>query len=199
MKVHLKPEFELTNQACIAATGQTVDHWIVELEAHRADFSGRREAIQWLHEPCRKHLWWPTTLWVEYESRHGILQKDGKPEGFHICSTKTISAPLTAVYAAFDLAGLVPWFTPSTTPGGDAEGNSIELVRARENKDIRWKWYTAGVAEPTEVEIQLSEKAGKVGLIVNHKRIPNRAEADGLRAAWAVALNALKAQLEGKA
>jgi hypothetical protein len=45
--------------------------------------------------------------------------------------------------------------------------------------------------------VQFQDKGkGKTGLLVNHTRIQNRDEADGLRAAWAQALNQLKATCE---
>ena len=53
------------------------------------------------------------------------------------------------------------------------------------------------MSTPTQVDVQFQDKGkGKTGLLVNHTRIQTREEADGLRAAWAKALDQLKAVCE---
>jgi len=53
------------------------------------------------------------------------------------------------------------------------------------------------MSSPTQVDVQFQDKGkGKTGLLVNHTRIQTRAEADSLRAAWASALDQLKALCE---
>ena len=38
-----------------------------------------------------KNVWWPTTIWVEYERTKGVvIKKDGLIDGFNICVTTTI-------------------------------------------------------------------------------------------------------------
>ena len=47
------------------------------------------------------------------------------------------------------------------------------------------------------VDVTFQDKGkGKTGLMLNHHRIQNRPEADGLRAAWSAAFDRLKAMLE---
>jgi hypothetical protein len=48
-----------------------------------------------------------------------------------------------------------------------------------------------------QIDVQFQDKGkGKTGLLVNLSRIQTRAEADGLRVAWAEALDRLKAVCE---
>lgn len=44
--------------------------------------------------------------------------------------------------------------------------------------------------------MSVADKAGKTYLLINHDRIQTKAEADGLRNAWAEAVNWLKALVE---
>jgi hypothetical protein len=45
-------------------------------------------------------------------------------------------------------------------------------------------------------DLKITEKGGVSSLVLNHERIQDRGEADGLRAGWGVALTSLKELLE---
>ena len=200
MKIELTPDFPVTEDACQAATGRTIASWIEALEGQGDACKSRREAINWLVPQMKKDYWWATTVWVEMERRKGIVKKDGRGEGYNICSTKTVSAPLSTVFAAFAGPGELTWF------GGRAEadhslksseGHAGQAIRVRADKDLRYAWQTAGMPDPTEVDVMFAEKGGKTGITLNHNRIQTREEADGLRRAWGEALSRLKTELEG--
>lgn len=180
MAITLKSDFPVTNEACMAATGKTFDEWVEAIGGNSEIANRRRDAILWIvgSERSAEAVWWATTIWVEYEKRIGRVQKDGRPEGYHICSTKSISAPIDKVQKAL-------------------EGEFASITRVRDGKDIRATWRTEGTAGDTEVEVQLAQAGPKVGITLNHKRIPERDEADGARAYWSERLVALKAKLEG--
>ena len=160
----------------------------------------RRDAIQLVYDAMGrgKDVWWPTTIWVEFERSKGIVKKDGRPEGYNICCTKGFKLtpaelfPHFATEAAF--AAWVPGWKGAVKEGtaftcGDATG---EVGRIRPEKDIRMTWNSPGYP-PTEIEIQFNVTAGKLIINFYHKRIGTRAEADGLRRAWGGALDRLKA------
>ncbi len=152
-----------------------------------------------------KDAWWSTTVWVEYERAKGIVnKKDGRIEGYNICVTKTVAASVANVYSAFTMsAQLSKWFGAGVTAqakvGGqfqDKDGNSGEFLRVRPNKELRFTW-TGGNADTTQVDVAFADKGkGKTGITLTHNRIQTRAEADGLRAAWGLAFDRLKSQLE---
>jgi hypothetical protein len=78
------------------------------------------------------------------------------------------------------------------------DGDKGAFLRIRKNKDIRMTFENAAFSTPTQVDAQFQDKGkGKTQLMVNHSRIQTRAEADGLRAAWAEALDQLKGMCEG--
>ena len=200
----LKSEQPVTNEGAKAATGKTLDQWFAELDKLDGLKLGRREINTRLNA-LKLDPWWCTTIAVEYERHHDVRKKDGLLEGYFICSTKTISAPPADVFkACANAADLSRWFgagTKADVKDGSTyenkDGDKGSFLRVRENKDIRMTFENGGFSAPTQVDIQFQDKGkGKTGLLVNHTRIQTRAEADSLRAAWAGALDRLKALCE---
>jgi hypothetical protein len=180
MNIELRSDYPVTNEACQAATGKTFDQWSADLKG-RPELEGkRRDGINWLADQIGRSVeqfWWCTTIWVEHEKRIGKVAKDGRAEGYGICSTKTIAAPVDKVQNA--LAAI-----------------SGEVSRIREGKDIRAKWRSNGSDDESEIETMFVSNNGKTGVTLNHKRIQSREEADGLRRHWSTTLDALKKELE---
>jgi len=209
MKVEYTSDFPVTDAACKKATGKRLKEWFAELDAKPELNQKRRDAVTWIYETIgvrSRDVWWPTTIWVEYERAHKVVnKKDGRAEGYNICSTKTISAPVADVYAAWtDPKKLTQWFGSGVkadpTDGGtwdDGDGNSGEYLRVRSGKDLRCTFHHADAEAPTLVDVAIADKGkGKTGLTLTHQRIQNRPEADGLRNAWSQALDRLKQFLE---
>jgi hypothetical protein len=182
MEIELRPDCPITDEACREATGKTFLEWSKELEG-KPEFEGkRREAINWLWDQTGRspsQAWWGTTIYVEHERRLGKVQKDGRPEGYNICVTKSVKASVDKVLSA--IVASIP---------------AERVVRVREGKDLKATWHTAGVGAPTEIEATVKETDGKVAIAVMHKRIDTREEADGLRRAWQVRLDEIKKSLE---
>ncbi|MFM9872484.1 MAG: SRPBCC domain-containing protein [Fimbriimonadaceae bacterium] len=192
MKVELKPDFEISDAACKAAMGKTLGEWFAWIDQECAGM-GRRDTIQAVYNATGRgaDLWWPTTIWVEYEASKGIVKKDGLAEGYTICSTKTIAAPVDAIYA------LMAGSAKEGDAYSDPDGNSGEWLRLRPGKDVRLNWKTAGVETGTMVDCTFVDKGkGKTLATLTHSKIQSRAEADGLRNAWGGFFTDLKAGLE---
>jgi len=207
MKYKLEAEQTLSDAGCQAATGKTLTEWFALLDAREALKDGRRNTVMHLYEQMGRNDWWATTIAVEYEKQAGaVVKKDGLPEGYGICVTKTIAAPLEQVYKAWTDSALASrWLgagmQAEVKDGGayrNADGDCGKFLRVRENKDLRLSWENPAFSAPSLVDMALSDKGGgKTGLLLNHTRIQTRPEADGLRAAWGEAFNKLKAMLEG--
>ena len=209
MQVEYKSDFPVTEAACKKGTGRTLKEWFAALDGRPDLNRKRREAVSWIYDSLgakSTEVWWPTTIWVEYERAHKVVhKKDGRAEGYNICSTKTIAAQVADVYAAWTDAGaLAQWFGTKVqvdvTDGGkwaDGDGNSGEYLRVRLNKDLRFTFHHADAEAPTLVDVMVADKGkGKTGLTLTHQRIQNRREADGLRHAWSQAFDRLKQHLE---
>ena len=204
MKCTLKADHPVTNEAAKAATGKTLDQWFSELDQADGLKLGRREINSRLNAQ-KLDPWWCTTIAVEYEKHHDVRKKDGLFEGYFVCATKTIGAAPADVFKAWaNGAELSKWFGGGTKAdvkdGGtfqNKDGDSGTFLRVRQNKDLRLTFENTGLSAPTQVDVQFQDKGkGKTGLLVNHTRIQTRDEADGLRAAWAQALEQLKANCE---
>jgi hypothetical protein len=183
MKVVNQPDFPFEDAACKAATGKTIGEWYSEFDAMDALAKGRRETTNHVYNQ-NKDAWWATTLTVEYEKHKGQTKKDGLPEGYSICCTKTISAPVAQTLAE----------------GGEIacqSGCKGAFSRIRPNKDLRFSWEHPGCSAPMTVDVQFQNNKGKTLMNVMTSRIQTRAEADGLRNAWSEALTRLKSLAEG--
>lgn len=197
---------EPTDTACKEATRKTLAQWFTHLDGLGGPAKGRRELMQALLSVEKLDEWWATTLVVEYERARGVHEKDGKPKGYSLCSTKTIAAPLERVFAAFGAAeDLDRWLGPKTKvlfqDGGtlvNGDGDRATFTRIRAQKDLRLTWEHATRAPGSQVEVLFADKGkGKTGLTLNHTRIQARRDADELRAGWSAAFDALKQHLEG--
>jgi len=204
MEKTLKSDQPVTNEAAKAATGKTMDQWFAELDKVDGLKLGRREINNRLNAQ-KVDVWWCSTIAVEYEKHHDVRKKDGLFEGYFVCATKTIAAPPSEVFGAWSSgAELSKWFGDGTKAevkdGGsyeNKEGDKGKFLRVRQDKDIRMTFESVGLSAPTQVDAQFQDKGkGKTGVLVNHTRIQTREEADGLRAAWAQALDQLKATCE---
>jgi uncharacterized protein YndB with AHSA1/START domain len=200
VKYKLESDHPITDAAAKAATGKTLAQLFAEL--YKLDgLKLGRGCIGKLLLAQKVDPWWITTISVEYEKHHDVRKKDGLYEGYFVCSTKTIAAPVAQVYAAWTSnESLGQWFGAGTNAevkdGGKYEnkdGDKGFFLRVRANKDVRLTFENPAFSAPTQVDVQFQDKGnGKTGLTLNHTRIQTRGEADGLRAAWAEALEHLK-------
>ena len=203
MKVVNKSDFPVTDAACKSATGKALKQWFKTLDDQDGLKNGRRESTQEIYSQ-HADPWWPTTIYVEYEAHHGVKKKDGLAEGYTICVTKTISAPVDKVYKVWTSG---PGFAEIFGDGGkqtvkDSGTLSCQagcrgtFTRVRPNKDLRFTWEHPGCTAPMQVDVQFQDAKGKCLMNVMTSRIQTRAESDGLRNAWTEALNRLKSLCE---
>lgn len=197
---------DVTDSSAREKTGKTLKQWFALLDESGGIAKGRRELVNHLFAAHKLDEWWATTVVVEYERAKGALEKDGKPKGYSICSTKTVAAPLERVFAAFGEAkDLDRWLGARTMvefkDGGalqNGDGDRATFQRIRANKDLRLAWEHERRAPGSQVEVLFAAKgAGKTGITLNHTRIQARRDADELRAGWSAAFEQLKQHLEG--
>jgi len=204
MQVVNKSDFPLTDAACKQATGKTIVQWFTELDGKDGLELGRRECTQHVYTKC-EDLWWATTIAVEYEAHHQLKKKDGLPEGYTICVTKSIKAPVKVAYETWtDPARFAEMFGDRGKQAVEVDGRincqagcQGTFTRIRPNKDLRFTWQHTGCSGPMQVDVQFQDNKGKCLMNVMTSRIQSRAEADGLRSAWTAALERLKSMCEG--
>lgn len=190
---------EVSDKSSEAATGRTLREWFAHLDAQGGVAEGRRDLVTHLYSPQELDEWWATTVAVEYD-------KDGRSKGYSICSTKSIAAPVVAVFAAWQGAKQLDlWLGPKTKidfqDGGafsSADGDRGTFPRIGDRKDLRFTWNHASRATGSHVEA-LSAGTGKgtTGVTLNHTRIHSRRDADELRDGRSSAFDALTRVVEG--
>lgn len=204
MKVTFQSKEPVTDDACKKATGKTLAQWFQLLDKNAALEKGRRETVSFIYDDAGKNAWWSVTIAVEYEKHKDIKKKDGLHEGYGVCPTKTIAAPISKIYNFLADSKLFNSWYGAKVDGGVKDGGKFtssdgeygEYLRVRENKDLRLSWNHKNALAPTLVDITFMEKGSKTTIMVNHSRIQTRAEADGLHAAWGEALERLKGMVE---
>lgn len=201
MKVANKPDFAIDDATCQMETGKTLAEWFAVLDEMDALKIGRREAIFRMNQ-IKSDPWWPTTIFVEYERKNGIVKKDGRAEGYTICVTKSINAPVDKVYRIWN-ERLAEWFGDSASQelseGGKFTcqgGTAATFTRIRENKDLRMTWEHPGCTAPMTLDVIFQDNKGKTLMNAMTSRVQTRGETDGLREAWSAALTRLKALVE---
>ncbi|MCB9868452.1 MAG: hypothetical protein H6837_01265 [Planctomycetes bacterium] len=157
---------DLDDTACRDATGKSLTQWFAALDETPGLAAGRRALVQHVYDAVGKDEWWATTIAVEYEKARGQREKDGLPKGYSICSTKTITAPLGTVFAAFgDAVALDAWLGGGTevefTDGGalrDVDGDYLTFTRIRKDKDLRARWDAEDLAHGSQLEVLFADK-----------------------------------------
>ena len=203
MKVTNRSDFPVTDDSCKEATGKTFRQWFKELDKIDGLTQGRRASTQYIYAH-KADPWWPTTIYVEYEAHHDVKKKDGLAEGYNICATKTINAPVDEVYKTWadpkKFAAMFDDEGKQTVEEGGAiscrGGCQGRIIRIRPNKDLRFTWEHKGCTAPMRVDVQFQNNKDKCLMYVMTSRILTRPEADGLRKAWAETLTRLKSLCE---
>jgi uncharacterized protein YndB with AHSA1/START domain len=203
MQVTNKADFSLDDATCKAETGKTFSEWFEVLDSVDGIKIGRRESCVkmgiWSTQP-----WWATTIYVAYEKHKGVVKKDGMAEGYTICVTKNINAPVEKTYATWaDPAKFAEIFGDSAKQSLEEGGTltcdagvKATFTRVRPNKDLRFTWEHPGCTAPLTVDLQFQDNKGKTLMNAMTSRIQTREETDGLRDAWTAVLNKLKAAAE---
>lgn len=206
MIVEAKTDHPQTDEAICAATGKTWNEWFSALDTFGGLEKGRRAIGDHLVGERKVDPYWSSTLVVEYEKARGVTEKDGRPKGYMICVSKTVTASADDAFAAFaDAKALSGWFGKDAKAdfeeGGryeNADGDRGTFKKIRPGKSLVLTWENPREEPGGTVEVKFQPNGKKVAVMVAHDRIQGRAHADGLRRGWGQALDALKARLEGK-
>jgi uncharacterized protein YndB with AHSA1/START domain len=172
-----------SDEAVKKATGRGWEAWFALLDKAGAARMKHPQIALLLHERHGVGDWWCQTLTVGYERARGMREKHQKPDGFQVSGSKTVDVPVSELFKAWHDEGL----------RGRWLGEAIVIRKATPNKSLRVTWVD-GV---TSVDVNLYPKgAGKSLVSLQHSKIPDREEAEALKAMWAARLGVLKETLE---
>jgi uncharacterized protein YndB with AHSA1/START domain len=203
MQIDYASKYEFTDAAVKQATGKDWKGWFAVLDALGAG-AGRKALMDHLLKEHKVDIWWIPTIAIEFEKARGIVEKDGRPKGYSICSTKTIAASPGDVFAAFiDPATPGSWLGSkgklAAAEGGafaTAAGQSGTVKKSAPGKLLRLVWLDPRIGGEQLVELKVTAAGAKTSVVLNHERIQTRGGSDGIREGWSACFDALKKHLE---
>ncbi len=161
-------------------TGRTWPAWVEVLDAAGCAAWPHRDIAAHVHEQLGVPGWWSQTVTVGYERLKG-LREVGQRRGdgtFEASKSKTFPVPVADLYRAFDDPALRErWL-------GDVE---LVVRTANPEKTMRVTW-----PDGTSVELYFVPKGdAKSQVAVQHRKLPDKADAEARKRFWAERLAAL--------
>jgi uncharacterized protein YndB with AHSA1/START domain len=172
---------QMSDAAVQAKTGKTWPEWFAILDAAGAQAMDHKGIVAHLHlHHPELGGWWEQMVTVTYEQARGLRAKHQKADGYQVSASKTVAAPLSAVYAA--------WLD-ETTRASWLPDAAFTVRKATPEKTLRFTW-TDG---QSDVEVRFSSKGEtKSALTVQHSKLANQEEATRMKGYWGEALERLK-------
>src|SRR5437762_764774 len=150
------------SDAVQAKTGRTWTEWIAALdEAGAADWPHKRIA-EHVHEAFGCPGWWSQMVTVGYEQARGLRVKHQTADGFTAGASKTVAAPIAALFRAWtDAKSRAQWLPDAA---------DVTIRSATENKSLRLVW-TDGTSS---IVVQFYPKgAAKSQVTIERRKLKN--------------------------
>lgn len=173
----------VSDDAVKAKTGKKWDEWFKVLDKAGARMMDHEEITLLVQKQAGLSPWWGQLVTVGYEQEHGMRQKHQRGVRYEVDRSKTLAAPVTAVWNAWhDPEVLARWLP----------GAQFEVIKATPHKVLHLKW-----PDGTHVVVMFGERGGKTKMVVSHERVQVSGEVHQLQDYWSAALNRLKDVLAG--
>ena len=178
-------EPRMSDEAVRGKTGHTWEEWLSTLDRAGAASLTHQQIVAHLKGQHRLSDWWCQMITVGYEQAKGLRGKHEKPSGYEIGVSKTISAPLSRLFRAWEDRKIRDkWL----------EDPGFVIRKATPGKSMRITW----VDGKSSVDAGFYAKGdGKSQISVQHGRLDSAREAARLKTYWAAQLGKLKEMLEG--
>jgi uncharacterized protein YndB with AHSA1/START domain len=176
-----------TSDAAVRSkTGKSWQEWFDILDRAGAQEKDHKGIVSYLKENHDISPWWQQHVTVAYEQERGLRQVHEMPDGYQISRSKTIQAPLSLLYSAWQETDLrMKWL-------GEVD---FDIRSSREEKSLRLNWR-----EPDgNVEVDFTSKGpDKSQVTVQHSKLGTPQQAEEMKNYWSQALGRLKEFLEDK-
>jgi len=162
-----------------AKTGHPWDEWVRLLDAAGAASWPHKRIAEFVHEKHGVPGWWTQTVTVGYERIRGIRATGQRRDGSYEASkSRTMPVGVAKLYRAWsDARRRQDWLT----------GTGFKVRKATTDKSVRLDW-----PDGTKVEIYFWPKGdAKSQIVVQHRALASRTDADTMRAYWTERLDAL--------
>ena len=174
----------MSDAAVQKSTGKTWAEWFEILDKAGAKKMNHTQIAAHLRDDLGCSAWWSQMVAVGYERDRGLREKHQKPDGYHISASKTIAAPVSAAYKAWqDAKSRTRWLAKA----------AFTVRTAIPNRSLRITW----VDGKTSVEVTfLAKGASKSQVVVDHRKLADAKAAARMKQHWGAALDRLKCVLE---
>jgi uncharacterized protein YndB with AHSA1/START domain len=168
----------ISDAAIKKATGCTWEKWVFCLDYMGAADMSHRAIAEQIQRTYKTSDWWSQTVTVGYERIKGLRQIGQRLSGaFEATKSKTIAAPASAVYRAFnDARARRKWLA----------GTNVTIRKAVPGKSVRITWD-----DNTSVEVWLTPKGKKTITAVAHRKLAGKEDVERRKQYWADRLNAI--------
>lgn len=175
----------ISSDSVRAKTGKDWSEWFTLLDGDNAAALPHKQIAELLSTKYEVPAWWCQMVTVGYEQARGLRVIHQKADGFSAGASKTLSAPLSALYAACTDETLRPKWIGSKT---------YAITKATPNKSVRIAWGKGGA---TRVDFGLYAKGKtKSQLTIQHAKLGSADEVAQMKIYWGKALDKLKLLLE---
>src|SRR5690349_7072560 len=99
-KPPVKPS--MSDEAVAAKTGKRWDEWFQILDKAGAAKLDHKQIVALLSEQHGVGPWWRQMVTVTYEQARGLRAKHETTEGFQVSASRTLTAPIAAVFKAWN-------------------------------------------------------------------------------------------------
>ena len=165
-------------------TGKGWEEWFMLLDEAGAAERPHAEIARSLVDDHGLSGWWVQSVTVEYEQTRGLREEHERPDGYEVGATKTIAAPRTEVWRAWEDDALRERWLP---------GAQVAVRTATKPKTMRLDWGEGG-----RLAVYLDESGEKTRLAVQHEQLPDREAAERWKAFWRERVGVLKDLLESR-
>ncbi|MEX2599361.1 MAG: hypothetical protein WD533_06865 [Dehalococcoidia bacterium] len=173
----------MSDEAVRAKTGKGWDEWLAILDDEGATSMSHKDIAVLVIEKYGIPGWWAQTVTVGYERARGMREKHQTPQGYQASASKTIAAPLQALYGAWaDDATRAHWLP-----------DPISVAKATPNRSLRAVAHD-GI---TRLSVGFHAKGNtKSQVSLQHEKLTDATAVEQSKAYWSEALERLKAILE---
>ena len=176
----------MSDAAIKAKTGCTWERWVRSLDYHKAHTWPHAKIAEFVHTRYKVGDWWTQTVTVGYERIKGLRAIGQRRDGaFEATKSKIFPVSLSRLYQA--------WHKPKSRAAWLGESKLV-VRTARPGKSMRITW-----PDSTSVEVMFYAKtAEKSQVTITHRKLPDRATSDRMKAFWTERLAALSETLNQK-
>ena len=168
----------MSDEAVSAATGQDWSQWFSILDEAGAAKMKHADIARMVGECHDVSGWWAQAVTVEYERARGLRDVHQTARGYEVSVSKTIPAPVDALYAVWD----------DEARRGEWLGASMKVRKANPNKSMRIETGERG----SDLAVSFYPKEpDRCQVVVQQTKLADRDEVEDRRAFWKAALASL--------